>query len=75
MNKDSSSAPGLLLRDYSSFLGESPMFQASGLYGTSLPRFSNLELVSYFLSNIPNISSVILCDFYLHCIVLYCCAL
>ena len=38
-----------LLRDFSSYLGASPMFEASGLYSSSLPRFSLLELVSLFL--------------------------
>ena len=37
---------GTMLRDFSSYLGESPMFEASGLSSTSLPRFSSLELVS-----------------------------
>ena len=48
-SKDPSSTPGYLLRDYSSFLGESPMFLASGLCGSSVPRYSNLELVKYLI--------------------------
>ena len=38
-----------LLRDFSSYLGESPLFEAAGLSVTSVPRFSTLELVSYHL--------------------------
>jgi hypothetical protein len=46
----SPSSGGLLLRDFSSFLGESPMFEASGLDGSSLPRYSAMELVTATLS-------------------------
>ena len=37
---------GILLRDFSSHLGESPTFEASGLSSSSVPRFSTLELVN-----------------------------
>ena len=40
---------GLMLRDFSSYLGESPMFEATGLSTSSLPRFSTLEIVSLYL--------------------------
>ena len=40
---------GLMLRDFSSYLGESPMFVATGLSTSSLPRFSTLEIVSLYL--------------------------
>ena len=36
---------GHVLKDYSSYLGDSPMFEANSLSSTSLPRYSTLDLV------------------------------
>jgi hypothetical protein len=45
-NKRALKTGGHILKDYSSYLGDSPLFEANALSSSTLPRYSTLDMVS-----------------------------